>query len=168
MRSMKNLSRYWPILALYLLSAALAAFSVQFNQHPDYMSHFMGFVIVLFGLSKVGDISGFAKGFAKYDPIARKSSIYAKTYPFLEILLGILFIGQLFVLPTTLITFVIYSASLWGALHSVKKGQKLQCVCLGTFIALPLSTVTLLEAVFMIGMCIWMLFMLFLMPGMVM
>ena len=32
------------------------------------MSHFMGFVLVFFGLIKLNDVQGFAEGFAKYDP----------------------------------------------------------------------------------------------------
>ncbi len=163
---MAPLLRYWPIAGIYLVSALLALVSIRFQQAPDYMSHVMGFVLVLFGLIKLGDIPGFARGFAEYDPMARLSTTYAYTYPFIEILLGILFIGQLFVLPATLITLAIYSISLWGAVHSVLKKQELHCVCLGTYFKLPLSTVTILEATFMIGMCVWMLVMIRAMTGM--
>jgi hypothetical protein len=153
------LLRYWPIAGIYLVSALLALFSIRFQQAPDYMSHFMGFVLVLFGLIKLGDIPGFAQGFAQYDPIARKSITYATVYPFIEILLGILFIGQLFIFPATLVSLVIYSFSLLGTFQSVRNKQELHCVCLGTYFKLPLSTVTILEATFMIGMCLWMLVM---------
>ncbi len=165
---MLHLLKYWPIVLIYLLSAVLALFSIRLQQAPDYMSHFMGFVLVLFGLIKLGDIPGFARGFAQYDPLARASSTYATVYPFLEILLGILFIGQLLILPATLVTLAIYSISLWGAVRSVMKKQELHCVCLGTYFKLPLSTVTILEATFMIGMCVWMLAMIRTMTGMVM
>lgn len=165
---MSSLLKYWPIVAIYVLSALLALVSIRFQSTPDYMSHVMGFVLVLFGLIKLGDIPGFARGFAQYDPLARISTTYASTYPFIELLLGILFIGQLFVLPATLITLAIYSISLWGAVQSVLKKQELHCVCLGTYFKLPLSTVTILEAVFMIGMCLWMLVMINTMVGMVM
>lgn len=165
---MSNLLKYWPIAGIYVVSALLALVSIRFQQAPDYMSHFMGFVLVLFGLIKLGDIPGFAQGFAEYDPLARKSSTYASVYPFIEILLGILFIGQLFILPATLITLAIYSFSLWGAVKSVRDKQELRCVCLGTYFKLPLSTVTILEATFMIGMCIWMLVMINAMTGMAM
>lgn len=165
---MANALKYWPVAGIYLVSALLALFSIRFHQTPDYMSHFMGFVLVLFGLIKLGDIPGFAKGFAQYDPFARISSTYASVYPFMEILLGILFIGQLLILPATLITLAIYSISLWGAVQSVISKQELHCVCVGTYFKLPLSTVTTLEAVFMIGMCAWMLAMIKAMSGMTM
>lgn len=157
---------YWPIALIYLLSLGLATFTVKFSSNPDYMSHFMGFVLVLFGLIKLNDVKGFASGFANYDPIANRSPYYAEIYPFLEILLGVLFITQLFILPATLVTLVIYSASLCGALRSLFNKEELHCVCLGTYFKLPLSKVTIIESVVMILMCIWMLAMFSSMTGM--
>jgi acid stress-induced BolA-like protein IbaG/YrbA len=119
----------------------------------------MGWVLIFFGAIKLSDVVGFADGFAKYDPLAKRSIIYAQVYPFLEITLGALFILQLLILPVTLITLFIYSASLYGALQSMMKKESLHCVCLGTYFKLPLSTVTVIEASFMIVMCIWMLVM---------
>ena len=123
------------------------------------MSHLMGWVLVFFGAIKLSDVIGFAEGFAKYDPLAKQSIVYAQVYPFLEITLGVLFILQLLILPATLITLFIYSASLYGALQSMMKKETLHCVCLGTYFKLPLSTVTIIEASFMILMCVWMLVM---------
>jgi hypothetical protein len=70
-----------------------------------------------------------------------------------------MFILQLLVLPVTLVTLLIYSASLYGALQSLKRREMLHCVCLGTYFKLTLSTVTILEAGFMILMCLWMVLM---------
>ncbi len=159
---------YWPIAGIYLLSLLFALYTIQFHVYPDYMSHLMGFVLVLFGIIKISDIAGFAKGFALYDPLAKRSDTYAQVYPFLEIALGILFILQLLIIPATLITLFIYSASLYGALQSLRKKEALHCVCLGTYFKLPLSTVTILEAGFMIAMCAWMLLMINTMAGMAM
>ncbi len=150
---------YWPIALLYIVAAVVSVYSAQFHMYPDYMSHLMGWVLVFFGLIKLTDVVGFADGFAKYDPLAKRSITYAQSYPFLEITLGILFILQLLILPATLITLFIYSASLYGAIKSLMKKESLNCVCLGTYFKLPLSTVTIIEATFMIVMCLWMLVM---------
>jgi hypothetical protein len=150
---------YWPIAAIYVIAALVSLYTVQFHMYPDYMSHVMGWVLIFFGVIKLSDIVGFAEGFAKYDPLAKRSITYAQTYPFIEITLGILFILQFLILPATLITLFIYSASLYGALQSMMKKETLHCVCLGTYFKLPLSTVTTIEASFMILMCIWMLVM---------
>ncbi len=150
---------YWPIATIYIVSALVSLYSVQFHAYPDYMSHLMGWVLVFFGIIKLSDVVGFAEGFAKYDPLAKQNIVYAQVYPSLEIALGILFILQLLILPATLVTLFIYGASLFGALQSLLKKEELHCVCLGTYFKLPLSTVTIIEAVFMIGMCIWMLVM---------
>lgn len=150
---------YWPIAAIYVTAALISLCTVQFNIYPDYMSHFMGWVLLFFGVIKLSDVVGFANGFAKYDPLAKRSIVYAQVYPFLEITLGVLFILQLLILPATLITLFIYSASLYGALQSIMKKETLHCACLGTYFKLPLSTVTIIESSFMILMCIWMLVM---------
>jgi hypothetical protein len=150
---------YWPIASISVIAALVSLYTVQFHMYPDYMSHLMGWVLVFFGAIKLSDVIGFAEGFAKYDPLAKQSIVYAQVYPFLEITLGVLFILQLLILPATLITLFIYSASLYGALQSMMKKETLHCVCLGTYFKLPLSTVTIIEASFMILMCVWMLVM---------
>lgn len=159
---------YWPIAAIYVISILAALYTVQFHTYPDYMSHLMGFVLVLFGLIKLSDVIGFAKGFNQYDPLAKRSALYAEVYPFIEITLGVLFILQLLTIPATLVTLFIYSASLYGAIQSLNKKEALHCVCLGTYFKLPLSTVTILEAGFMVVMCLWMLLQINTMTAMVM
>jgi hypothetical protein len=154
-----NVWAYWPIATIYVIAALVSLYTVQWHAYPDYMSHLMGWVLIFFGVIKLSDVVGFAKGFAKYDPLAKRSIVYAQIYPFLEITLGVLFIVQLLILPATLITLFIYSASLYGALQSMMKKETLHCVCLGTYFKLPLSTVTIIEAIFMIVMCLWMLVM---------
>lgn len=161
-----SLVSYWPLLIVYIASFGLALFSVRYHPAPDFMSHFMGFVLVLFGLIKLNDVEGFAEGFAKYDPIAKHFSFYGKMYPYLEIVLGVLFILQLLVIYSTVTTLVIYGASLYGAVKSLLNREELHCVCLGTYFKLPLSRVTIIESVFMIGMSVWMLVMLNQMTGM--
>ncbi len=157
---------YWPLVLVYLISFGMALYSVRYHPAPDFMSHFMGFVLVFFGLIKLNDVKGFVEGFAKYDPIAKRYSLYGKIYPYLEVILGTLFILQLLVLPATVITLVIYGVSLYGAVTSLIKKEELHCVCLGTYFKLPLSRVTVIESIFMIGMSVWMLTMLNQMTGM--
>ena len=150
---------YWPIAAVYVIATMASLYTIQWHSYPDYMSHLMGWVLIFFGVIKLSDVVGFASGFAQYDPLAKRSIVYAQVYPFLEITLGVLFILQLLILPATLVTLCIYSASLYGALQSMMKKETLHCVCLGTYFKLPLSTVTIIEASFMILMCAWMLVM---------
>ncbi len=161
-----SLLSYWPLALIYTISFGMALVSVKYHANPDFMSHFMGFVLVFFGLIKLNDVRGFAEGFAKYDPIARNIPVYGRVYPYLEVLLGVLFILQLFALYPTLVTLLIYGASLYGAVKSLLNKEELHCVCLGTYFKLPLSRVTIIESVFMIGMSLWMLVMLNNMTGM--
>ena len=151
---------------MYIVSFGIALFSVRYHPAPDFMSHFMGFVLVFFGLIKLNDVRGFADAFAMYDPIAKRFSLYGKVYPYIEVVLGVLFILQFLVLYSTLVTLSIYGASLYGAVKSLLNKEELHCVCLGTYFKLPLSRVTIIESVFMIGMSVWMLVMLNEMTGM--
>ncbi len=159
---------YWPIFGIYLLAALGALGTSTLHHTPDYMSHFMGLILLLFGLIKLSDVVGFAEGFRKYDPLARHSLTYAQVYPFLEMTLGILFLLQLFLLPATLLTLILYSASLTGAINAQRNNESLHCVCLGTYFKLPLSIVTILEAGVMVLMCLLMLTMFTTMTSMVM
>jgi hypothetical protein len=152
-----SLFKYWPIAAIYLASFILAFFTAKLHIYPDYMSQVMGIALVLFGVIKLNDISGFAQSFAKYDPLARKFPHYGYSYPFIEILLGSLFLAQIFVVSSTFATLLIYSLSFYGALMSFRRKEELHCVCLGTYFRLPLSRVTIIESLFMICMCLWML-----------
>lgn len=161
-----SLLSYWPLVLIYSISFGLSFLSVKYHPTPDFMSHFMGFVLVFFGLIKLNDVQGFAEGFAKYDPIAKRFSLYGKMYPYVEVALGVLFILQLLALPSILITLIIYGASLYGTVKSLLNKEELHCVCLGTYFRLPLSRVTIIESVFMIGMSVWMLIMLNQMTGM--
>lgn len=161
-----SLLSYWPLALLYAMAFVVTFYSVTLHPAPDFMSHFMGFVLVFFGLIKLYDVRGFAEGFAKYDPIARRFALYGKMYPYVEVILGVLFILQLLVLSTTLLTLSIYGVSLYGAVKSFLNKEELHCVCLGTYFKLPLSSVTILESIFMVGMSVWMLVMFNQMTGM--
>ena len=71
---------YWPIALIYVIAAIVSLYSAQWHAYPDYMSHLMGWVLVFFGAIKLSDVIGFAEGFARYDPLARRSIVYGQVY----------------------------------------------------------------------------------------
>jgi hypothetical protein len=149
---------YWPIVLLYVLAGIFAFGMTRLHVHAVFMVQLMGFIIFFFGLIKMNDPKGFATSFAKYDPFAKFSSLYAKLYPFIEILLGSIFIFQILLLPTTVVTFVVYIVTLYGAWKSITSKEELYCACVGTYFKLPLSKVSIVESSIMVGMCIYMVF----------
>lgn len=109
----------------------------------NYLRMFMGTFFAVFGIFKLLDLRGFATSYIGYDVIAKKSINYAYSYPFIELALAL---GYFFTVPFTewvaLIFMVIGSI---GVFKELMRGSKIKCACLGTYIKLPLTTVSLIE-----------------------
>ena len=119
------------------------------------MSWFMGLFFVAVALLKLPDIKGFAKTFSEYDIIAKRVRLYGMAYPWIGLILGIVFITSIFnpaydvraAAAVTLILMIIGTAGVSNNLFIKKK--KFRCACLGTLIKVPLSKFTLGEDVIM-------------------
>ncbi|MBX9734623.1 MAG: hypothetical protein K2X37_11235, partial [Chitinophagaceae bacterium] len=53
---------------------------------------------------------------------------------------------------TNTVTFVVMTVSIIGVLQSVLNKRKIKCACLGAVFNLPMSTITIIEDLLMIGM----------------
>ena len=95
---------------------------------------------------------GFADGYSTYDLLARRWYTYGFIYPFLELGLGILFIGNFIPVAAQWLTIIIMGFSSIGVINSLLKKQKIKCACLGTILKVPLSTVTLVEDLAMVAL----------------
>ena len=92
-----------------------------------------------------------------YDPLAAKVPVYGKLYPFLELLLGLMFLIDYNYVVTNIATIVLLGISTIGVVESVLNKRKIQCACIGTIFDLPMSKVTIIENSIMIAMAIAML-----------
>jgi len=146
------------LVILYVLGAA----TLQEYAHSQWnwtraMHYFMGFFFLGFAFFKLLDVAKFADAFAGYDLLARRSRYYAIAYPWIEVLLGLLFVtGNLLVLANAT-TAILMSIGLVGVTNAVYKKEAIQCACLGTAFNLPMSAVTIVENTTMIAMSLWML-----------
>jgi len=124
-----------------------------------WMEWFMGGFFIIFGSFKLIGYEMFVLTFPQYDPIAKRSSLYTHTYPFIELFLGFLFTANLLPLFRNIVTFTIFSIGAYGVLRYISRAPQnaVQCACLGNVIKLPLSTVTLIEDVLMSGMAVIMI-----------
>ena len=120
----------------------------------QFMTYFMG--IVLIGLSslKLWDWDGFSKSFQKYDVIAKRNSAYAKAYPIMEMLIGIALILQIFVLNVAAALIVLISISTIGVVQSIVTKKEIECACMGSKIKVPMTSLTLIENGIMMIMAI--------------
>jgi hypothetical protein len=140
-------------LALALKSVWLGNFSLEV-----VMENFMAGFFLTFSGFKLLDLKGFAQGYFTYDILAQKIFNYGYVYPFIELTLGLLFAVH-FVSPVVnLFTFILMSFSGLGVLVKLLKHERFQCACLGTFLKVPLTKVTLVEDFGMALMALIMLF----------
>jgi copper chaperone CopZ len=150
-----NLWSYYPIFLITIYIAGVASIN---NFHWErvnwqgWMNQFMAGFFLVFSAFKLLDIRGFADGYATYDLLARRWHSYGFIYPFLELGLGILYLKAGMHITTQVITIIIMGFSSLGVINSLLKKQKLKCACLGTIINVPLSSITLIEDLTMVGL----------------
>ncbi len=146
---------YKPILLIFFYIGLVTAL-VQFkNEHFNWMEamqHFMAGFFLVFSFFKMLNLKGFAESYVMYDVLAKRIPVWAYTYAFIELGLGIAYTVNFNPFITNLTTLIVMSISIVGVLQSVFNKQQIQCACLGAVFNLPMSTVTIIEDALMIGM----------------
>ncbi|MDX9912538.1 MAG: cation transporter [Phycisphaerales bacterium] len=136
-------------IALATLVIALAAD----NWDPaSLMRHFMAGFFLAFSLFKMLDLRGFAAAYQTYDLLAARSRAWAYAYPFVELLLGLAYLANLWEGVTNVATLVLMLFGAAGVGLALRSGKRLRCACLGTALNLPMTTVTLIEDLAMAAM----------------
>lgn len=149
------LQTYKPILLVfaYILGGTLL---IQAAQQPfdwmQWMRHFMAGFFLTFSFFKLLNLQGFAESYSSYDIVARKWMGWGYVYAFVELFLGIAFLGNFNPILTNAVTLLVMSVSIVGVLKSVLNKRKIKCACLGAVFELPMSTITIVEDALMIGM----------------
>jgi hypothetical protein len=147
------------LITLVTISFAVKDLLMEQFKWPVVMMNFMAGFFLIFSGFKLIDLKGFAEGYSTYDLIAKKFFGYGYIYPFIEFLLGLLYAIH-FVPPiVNLITFVVMGFSGIGVAIKIAKHEQFQCACLGTFLKVPLTKVTLIEDFGMAAMAAFMIVM---------
>lgn len=159
-----GLAKYLPliiIVGIIFLVAVILSFRNYLDESffvADGISYFMtGFFLVFSGF-KLIDLDGFAKGYADYDLLSKRVFAYGYVYPFIELFFGLAMLFGAIVPWLLWSEFVIMAFSGVGVMIKILKREPFQCVCLGTFLKVPLTTVTLIEDFGMAFLAIAMLF----------
>lgn len=152
------LKTYRPLITVFgyilLTSGAYQISQVSFNFHL-FMSHIMAGFFLGLSFFKFLDIKAFAESFSSYDPLAQRWLNYGYVYPFIELILGLLFVAQLALSFANAMTIVVLTVTTIGVYKRLQSKSKFQCACLGTTFNLPLSKVTIFENVVMISMAVY-------------
>lgn len=154
-----NNSNYTPLLViigLILLTSLTLAFSTGFSFPKVVFDFMIGFFLVFSGF-KLIDLSGFAQGYATYDLLAQKAYGYGYIYPFIELLFALAMILDFYIKAVLAAELIVMVFSGMGVLLKLAKHEKFQCACLGTFLKVPLTKITLVEDFGMAALAIFML-----------
>ena len=143
-KNLNKFARYKP-LAVIVGTVIIAAWAVGYHSPIPFLHLFMGLFFLIFAMFKFFDLEGFVEGFLMYDLVAKRFRTYAYIYPFIEVLLGILYLSDGLPIITDLITIVVMFAGAAGIVNSIGKGEDLSCACLGTTLNVPLSLVSVVE-----------------------
>jgi hypothetical protein len=111
----------------------------------NFMYSFMGYFLIFLSLFKFFNLDGFADGFSTYDLVTKRFRVYGYIYPFIELLLGLAYLAKFELRIINGITIAVTTISGIGVIRSILSGEKNKCVCLGTVLNVPLSTVSILE-----------------------
>jgi len=143
---------------LFIILGYISVTSILLNfrnwNSTNAMLDFMGLFYIIFSFFKILDIKGFSTSFKMYDPLAKKITIYGYIYPFIEILLGLMFLVRIEVNIALLITIVILGITSAGVTQTLLDKRSINCACLGTTLKLPMTEATFIENAIMIIMAI--------------
>ena len=118
------------------------------------MIDFMGLFFIVFSFFKFLDYKNFPNSFSMYDPLAKNIPIYGWIYPFIETILGIMFLSRINIILSLVLTIGILGITTIGVIKVLYNKENIQCACLGTAIKLPMTIATLIENGIMIVMAI--------------
>ena len=144
-----------PLIIIALFLTGIAALTA--DSFHEGMNNFMAGFFLTFSFFKFLDLKAFAQSYAMYDLLAMRSKIYAYCYPFIELALGCAYLTHFAPKETYIVTLAVMSFSTIGVVKSVMDKKQIKCACLGSVFNLPMTTVTIVEDLMMVGMAAYML-----------
>lgn len=148
---------YFPLILIlfYLLGGVtLAQYRAEFFDLKEAMNQFMGGFFIVFSFFKVLNLNGFTDVYSTYDIIAKKWKAYGYLYPFIELALGVSYWTHFAGQGLHLVTILVMGVSSMGVIQSLLEKRKIKCACLGAIFNLPMSSITLVEDLLMVGMAL--------------
>jgi copper chaperone CopZ len=141
----------------YILIASILLNYKNWNS-SNAMLDFMGLFYIIFSFFKILDIKGFSLSFRMYDPLAKHAPIYGYIYPFIEVLLGMMFLIRFEVNIALILTVIVLGITTIGVTQTLINKRSIKCACLGTTLNLPMTEATFIENALMIIMAFSLIF----------
>lgn len=144
---------YTPVIALFS-TAGLITLATSLG-----MTGFMGISLSMLASLKLMDLEAFAESFAKYDLVTKQFKPYGKTYPFLELLIGLGFLSGVAPLITGIGSLLVGTSGAISVFKAVYVDKlALNCACVGGNTKTPLGIVSFAENAIMAGMGAFLIF----------
>jgi copper chaperone CopZ len=137
------------IILVYIFIASILLNYKNWNS-SNAMLDFMGLFYIIFSFFKILDIKGFSMSFRMYDPLAKQAPIYGYIYPFIEVLLGMMFLIRFEVNIALILTVIVLGITTIGVTQTLINKRSIKCACLGTTLNLPMTEATFIENALMI------------------
>lgn len=144
------------LIIFYIASASILLHYKNWNWSA-FMLDFMGLFYIVFSFFKMLDLKGFPESFRMYDPLAKRVPFYGKVYPFIETVLGLMFLMRFEINIALIITLIVLGVTTIGVTKTLFDKKSIRCACLGTALKLPMTEATFIENAIMIVMAIIML-----------
>jgi len=145
------------LLILFYITSANVLLQYMDWSWKEFMLDFMGLFYIVFSFFKMLDLKGFPESFKMYDPLAKRLPIYGWIYPFLETVLGIMFLLRFHLYIALIMTLVVLGITTVGVTKTLLDKKSIRCACLGTALKLPMTEATFIENTIMIAMALLML-----------
>lgn len=149
------LQTYRPVLLIVGYAALIGA--LVGDTAYDAMRIFMAGYFLAFSYFKFLNVDGFAMTYARYNLLAMRWPAYGRVYPFIELALGLGYAINAAPMVLNWITLILSVFAGIGVARAVQQKKVLRCACLGSTLALPVGTVTLIEDFGMAAMAALML-----------
>ena len=154
-------SKWKQLKPLFLILVYITVASILFNREDwdmqAMMLDFMGLFYIVFSFFKMLDLKGFPDSFRMYDPLAKRLPMYAKIYPFVETILGLMFLLRLQIEIALVATIIILGITTVGVTKTLLDKKAIRCACLGTALKLPMTEATFIENAIMLVMAVTLL-----------
>ena len=144
------------LILFYITSASILPNLKDWNWN-DFMLDFMGFFFIIFSFFKMLDLKGFRVSFKMYDPLTKVIPIYGFLYPFIETVLGVMFLMRIQIIFALMFSLIVLLITTLGVTKILLSKKNIQCACLGTHLKLPMTEATLIENIIMLFMSIFMI-----------
>ena len=157
-----KVSKIQQLKPLFIILGYIVIASILLNyknwNSSNAMLDFMGLFYIIFSFFKILDIKGFSMSFRMYDPLAKKAPIYGYIYPFIEVLLGMMFLIRFEVNIALILTVIVLGITTIGVTQTLINKRSIKCACLGTTLNLPMTEATFIENALMIIMAFSLIF----------